>query len=153
SNGTYVNGSLVKQVRLSDGDRIQIGRSVLQFSEAHTDESRYAASVIDFVGRPGSTSDSSRIVGRVTHDAPPPATKSALQPPSTMLVKSADVSVLYRISEEAVSQSSSAEQMLARFLDLTIASVSADRGCVLLRSADSDELLPVAARPRTTGGG
>jgi two-component system NtrC family sensor kinase len=153
SNGTCVNGVPVKQVRLADGDRIQIGRSVLQFSEAHTDESRYAASVIDFVGRPGGSSDSSRIVGRVTHDASSVSTTSALQPPSTMLVQPADVSVLYRIAEEAVSQSSSAEQMLARFLDLTIASVSADRGCVLLRAADSDELNPVAARPRTTGGG
>ncbi|MGC1275817.1 MAG: ATP-binding protein [Planctomycetaceae bacterium] len=144
SNGTWLNGVPVTRTKLSDGDRIQIGRSVLLFSESRTDESRYAASVIDFVGR-ADAGDSSRIVGRVSPEASAAA-------PSTLLVRPADTSVLYRIAEEAVSPSSSAEQMLARVLDLTIASVSADRGCVLLRAADSDELSPVAARHRTSGG-
>jgi two-component system, NtrC family, sensor kinase len=143
SNGTFVNGCPIRQVVLSDGDRIQIGRSVILFSESGTDESRYAASVIDLIGRPDA-GDSSRIVSRVEHDAPAAA-------PSTFLVRPADASVLYRIAEEAVSPSSSVEQMLARVLDLTIAAVTADRGCVLLREANSDALEPVAARQRMPG--
>lgn len=143
SNGTFLNGTPVRKAVLSDGDRIQVGRTILLFSDSRTDESRYAASVIDFVGRPDA-GDSSRIVGRVSHETPSAS-------PSTMLVRPADTSVLYRIAEETVSASSSAEQMLARVLDLTIASVSADRGCVLLRGTDSDELTPVAARHRASG--
>lgn len=139
SNGTFVNGRPVKTVVLSDADRIQIGRTVLLFSESRGDESRYAASVIDLVGRPGAA-DSSKIVGRVEHAAP--------QPPSTLFVRPADTNVLYRIAEEAVSASSSVEQMLARILDLTIDAVAADRGCMLLRGIDSDELTPVAVRHR-----
>lgn len=143
SNGTFVNGRPVKQVVLSDGDRIQIGRSVLLFSESRGDESRHAASVIDLVNR-ADTGDSSQIVGRVEREPP--------QTPSTLFVRPADTSVLYRVAEETVSPSSSVEQMLARVLDLTIDAVSADRGCVLLRQIDSDELTPVAARQRKPGG-
>ncbi|HEX6986835.1 MAG TPA: ATP-binding protein, partial [Planctomycetaceae bacterium] len=142
SNGTYLNGRPVKQAVLSDGDRIQIGRTVLLFSESRGDESKFAASMIDFVGRPDA-GDSSRIVGR--HDGSPSA-------PSTLFVRPADTSVLYRIAEEAVSPSSSVEQMLARVLELTIAAISADRGCVLLRGAESGELAPVAARHRKPAG-
>jgi hypothetical protein len=143
SNGTFLNGRQVKQAVLSDGDRIQIGRSVLMFSEDRGDESRHAASVIDLVGRADS-GDSSQIVGRVEREPP--------QAASTLLVRPADTSVLYRVAEETVSPSSSVEQMLARVLDLTIAAVGADRGCVLLRATDSDELNPVAARPRKPAG-
>ncbi len=141
SNGTFVNGRPVKTAVLIDGDRITIGRSVMLFAQDHGEESRYAASVIDLVGR-AEPHDSSRIVGRVGDG-----------PGSTMTVAPADGNVLYRITEEAVSPSSSVEQMLGRILDLTIAAVAADRGCVLLRDDESDELLPVAARHRKPAGG
>lgn len=143
SNGTFVNGRAVKQTALSDGDRVQVGRTVFLFSESRGDESRYAASVIDLVGKTGA-SDSSRIVGRVGHE-------TTRENPSTLVVRPADTSVLYRITEEAVSPSSSVEQMLGKVLDLTIAAVSADRGCVLLQEIDSEKLIPVAARHRRRG--
>ncbi len=144
SNGTFLNGRPVKQAPLVDGDRIQIGRSVILFSDTRSDESKHAASVIDFIGREGA-GDSSRIVGRFAHETSPSV-------PSTLLVRPADTSVLYRIAEEAVSPSSSVEQLLARVLDLTMAAVSANRGCVLLKATDSDELNPVAARQRQSDG-
>ncbi|MBA3314380.1 MAG: FHA domain-containing protein [Planctomycetaceae bacterium] len=145
SNGTFLNGRPIKSAPLVDGDRIQIGRSVILFSDSRGDESKYAASVIDLVGRE-EAGDSSRIVGRVSHET------SSAAGPSTLFVRPADTSVLYRIAEEAVSPSSSVEQLLVRVLDLTIAAVSANRGCVLLREIESDELTPVAARHRQSGG-
>lgn len=144
SNGTFLNGRPVKHAPLVDGDRIQIGRSVILFSDTRSDESKHAASVIDFIGREGAV-DSSRIVGRFAHETSPSG-------PSTLLVRPADASVLYRIAEEAVSPSSSVEQLLARVLDLTMAAVTANRGCVLLKAMDSDDLNPVAARQRQADG-
>jgi signal transduction histidine kinase len=144
SNGTFLNGRPVKHAPLVDGDRIQIGRSVILFSDTRSDESKHAASVIDFIGREGA-GDSSRIVGRFAHEL-------SSGGPSTLLVRPADASVLYRVAEEAVSPSSSVEQLLARVLDLTMAAVTANRGCVLLKAMDSDDLNPVAARQRQSEG-
>lgn len=140
SNGTFVNGRAISQATLADGDRIQVGRTTILFSNSATHESKFAASVIDFVGHSGAV-DSSKIVSRVSHDR---STSGS----STLLLPGEENHVLYRIVEEAVSPSSSIEQMLGRVLDLTMNTVSADRGCVLLRQTDSADLLPVAARRR-----
>ena len=145
SNGTFLNGRPVKSASLADGDRVTIGRSVMLFAQVVGDESRYAESVIDLVGRP-ETHDPARIVGRVGDGRPGEG------PSSTLPFRPGDANVLYRITEEAVSPSSSVEQMLGRVLDLTIAAVAADRGCVLLRDDETGELMPVAVRHRKPPG-
>ena len=143
SNGTFVNGNVIRQIALRDGDRVQIGRTVILFSGSTGEESRHAATLIDLVGRAG-LHDSSRIVGRVANDG---------ERPETVFSRPAETSVLSQIAEEAV-KGSGLEQTLDRILDLTIAALGADRGGVLLGATDTDELTPIAARHRrgATGG-
>ena len=56
--------------------------------------------------------------------------------------------MLYRIAEEAVRPSNSIEQLLGRILELTIEVTGADRGCVLLRDAQTEDVSPQVFRHR-----
>src|SRR5690606_16180531 len=131
SNGTYVNGRAIRTRELTNGDLIQIGRSVIQFSQAPSDDdSRYVAGKINFVGQ-HDPSDRSSIISEAVAD------ESVFVQPHTTGTQAAaqtlnNLQVLYRISEEAVRPSISLDQLLQRILDLTIEAVGADRGCMLL---------------------
>lgn len=142
SNGTSVNGENIRVRELKNGDRVQLGRSVLLFSEKVEDESKYIAGRVDLVARQ-SADDRSSIVGEVSHDfgrtlvdrnvpVDAPAVSQTL----------ANLQALYRISDEAVSPSISLDQLLKRILDLTIDVVGADRGCVLLDNPATGEVVP-----------
>ena len=151
SNGTFVNGNLISQHRLHNGDQIQIGRSVILFKLANDrDVRQHVADKIDLVGEAGIDARSS-IVGEVGH-----GDDSALQGQSSQTILQephpsgpgalaqtlANLQVLYRISEEAVSPSFSLDQLLQRILNLTIEAVGADRGCILLADAQSGDIIP-----------
>src|SRR5262249_56597892 len=60
----------------------------------------------------------------------------------------ASLQVLDRIVEEVVRPAHSIEQRLERILDLTIEVTGADRGCVLLREAQTGEVIPRVFRHR-----
>jgi len=147
SNGTYVNGRPIRTRELTNGDLIQIGRSVIQFSQAPREEdSRYVAGKINFVGQ-HDPSDRSSIVGEaVASDE-----SAFVQPQAAGSAAAAqtlnNLQVLYRISEEAVRPSISLEQLLQRILDLTIEAVGADRGCMLLRDPQTGEVTPHVYSP------
>lgn len=153
SNGTFVNGKPVRARRLHNGDRIQIGRSVLRFSEPDDDGSKLLAEQsIDIVGRRGPDDPSSivdDIVDSVGQDEGRTVAEEAgmtlLGRPEDGLATRqtlANLQALYRITEEAVSQSISLDQLLTRILKLTIDVSGADRGCILLRDEETGELSP-----------
>ena len=155
SNGTFVNGQPVRSMRLRDGDQIQLGRTILLFSQGITnDESAPAAHRIDLLAKsdPG---DKLAIVGQaVQHDShtllPQSPEESARQPGQTLT----DLQVLYRITEEVARPSTSLDQLLGRILDITIDVTRADRGCILLRNPTSGDLSPhVFANRRGSAGG
>jgi len=142
SNGTHVNGVAIRSCDLSAGDQLQIGRSVLLFSQAAADERQVVADKIDLVGR-HDPSDRSAIVAEVGQDVERTLLKESAAPGAGELAQTlANLQVLYRISEEAVSPSISLDQLLRRILDLTIEAVAADRGCMLLTRPEDSELVP-----------
>ncbi|MFQ5734231.1 MAG: ATP-binding protein [Planctomycetaceae bacterium] len=149
SNGTFVNGAPVRSHRLVNGDQVQCGRTVLVFSDpgAVDDESRYVAEQIDLLAE-DSPDDRSQIVSAV-RDEPSAALTTAGRPtPPDVQRTLANLQALYRISEEAVSPSVSLDQLLKRVLDVTIEVVGADRGCILIRNPNSDEIVPQAFSDR-----
>ncbi|MFH1300164.1 MAG: ATP-binding protein [Planctomycetota bacterium] len=142
SNGTMVNGTQIQSTKLNNGDHLQIGRSLLLFSSQSIDEdSRYMAEKIDLISN--EDSHHSSITHEVNHhfdsvildtaDASGVIQKHEIQN---------DLQALYRVAEAAVSPTISQEELLKRILDLTINTVGADRGCMLITDPQSGEILP-----------
>ena len=145
SNGTYVNSQLIRSKPLANGDQIQIGRTLLLFTEATSPAT--ASGIADRVRMVGQqdSSDRSSIISQVPSEAIEPAA-----PPSSDALGRQQVNLhaLYRISEEAVRPSVPIEQLLERILDLTIDVVGAERGCVLVSDPLTREVEPQAVSTR-----
>ena len=149
SNGTYVNGHAIKSRELSDGDQLQVGRTVLLFSVFSPTESKsaWAQEQVAFLPR-HDPQDRSAIVSAAGHqDVPIPSAGDLSKSPSVAPIL-ANLQVLYRISEESVRPSISLEELLSRVLQLTLEVTGADRGCILLRHPESGELVPEVLRGR-----
>jgi signal transduction histidine kinase/pSer/pThr/pTyr-binding forkhead associated (FHA) protein len=152
ANGSFVNGEPVKDTPLQPGDRIQIGQSVLLFSIGRNSgkldsdlaerismitrhDMELSSAIVKTIGE----SEGSRILAQ-PEQVKGPWLKSAL----------ANLGVVYE-TIQAVSHILDVDQLLARILDLIFKSIEADRGCIMLRNADSGLLEPRAVRWRKIG--
>ena len=70
SNGTFVNGDVIRSREIDSGDQIQLGRSILVFSQAGTSTEEETAAKIAFLPE-RDTGDLSSIVSSIGHDATP----------------------------------------------------------------------------------
>lgn len=142
SNGTFVNGKAITTYMLADGDQIQLGRTVLLFSDVDQGSRTgiAAAERIQLLQR-HDPADRSSIISRVGQDAPLPKVAHSIEDDSQTL---SNLAVLYRITEEVARPTVSMDQLLQRILDLTIESIGADRGCVLLTDPQTGEITPQA---------
>ena len=147
SNGTRVNGIIIRSHALVDGDQIQLGNTLLLFSDASREGWKdNAADRVNLLRR-HDPADRSSIVTHMGQDnaqAVIPSKDEAADSPNSL-------SVLYRIAEEVARPSSSLEQSLQRTLDLTVSAVFADRGCVLLTDPQSGEIRPQVTSQRIAG--
>ncbi|MBA4030336.1 MAG: histidine kinase [Planctomyces sp.] len=153
SNGTFINGAQVKSRVLQPGDQIQIGRTILQFLQGDSVNQKQAAAKVNLLHQ-GDPVDRSSIVGHVALTGGMGLrefTGENLDKKDATQQAASNLQMLYRISEEAVRPSSSMEQILQRMLDLAIETLGADRGCVLLRDAETDALNPIAVGFRQRG--
>jgi signal transduction histidine kinase/pSer/pThr/pTyr-binding forkhead associated (FHA) protein len=145
SNGTFVNGEAVQTRKLINGDQITMGVTAFLFQETPIARPVRAADQLEvFVGddvreRSSIISELSQEVGQqLLRDA-----TSIIRSSSTTQTL-ANLQVLYRITEEAVTPTLSLEQLLHRILELTIDVVGADRGCVLVNDPRTSRLVPQA---------
>ena len=147
SNGTFVNGAVIRSHVLVDGDQIQLGNSLLLFSDSSRESWKDTAADRVQLMRRHDPADRSSIVTHLGHDL------GTTEPKSQVAVGDSPhiLSVLYRIAEEVTRPSSSLEQTLQRTLDLTVAAVAADRGCVLLTDPQSGEIQPHVTSQRVPG--
>ena len=123
SNGTIVNGSPIRSCELVDGDQIQLGNTLLLFSdESRAGWSDNAAERVQLLRR-HDPADRSSIVTQLGQEIATPESTS----PDEAANSPNNLSVLYRIAEEVARPSSSLEQSLQRILDLTVSAVFADR--------------------------
>ncbi|MFM8284698.1 MAG: ATP-binding protein [Planctomycetaceae bacterium] len=147
SNGTFVNGRRVERQELGGGDQIQVGRTLLVYSQ---EAARADSGSVDIVG-PAAGDDGSRIVRTLGDDeadspgAPPGETDDR------WLAKArSNLQVMYRTAL-AVSLTLDIDELLARILNLVFEWVEADRGCVMLRDPGTGQLQPKARRDRRQG--
>jgi signal transduction histidine kinase len=151
SNGTFVNTEKVTERLLKNGDRVQVGRTLLLFTDADDRSSVNLVHDIDIVGLHGV--EGSRIVKSVSHEAVSQDSASNLfLPPeasdSPWLARArSNLQVMYRTAL-AVSHTLDIDQLLQRILDLIFEWVEADRGCIMLVDQETGELTPAASRNR-----
>lgn len=136
SNGTFVNGKLETSAILKQGDQIQLGRTILLFSTRAAETPDEAISRINLVPD-NASSDRSRIVGQ------------AQSAGAHWGQEGANLQLLYQITEEVVRPTSSRDELLTRILDLTLESVGADRGCMLVTDSKTDRIEPRVVSHRT----
>ena len=145
SNGTFVNGALVKSHPLMDGDQIQLGHTLLQFVITSRQGLSPSAAEKVLISQQHDPADRSNIVsqrdGRVASAPISGVPLAGANSPSNL-------TVLYRITEEVVRPTVSMEQSLQRILELTIEAVGADRGSVLLTDVQSGDIRPQVACQR-----
>ncbi len=147
SNGTRVNGNTIRSHALVDGDQIQLGNTLLLFSDASREGwKENAADRVNLLRRHDPADRSSIVthMGQEHAEVVTPSKDEAADSPNSL-------SVLYRIAEEVARPSSSLEQSLQRTLDLTVSAVFADRGCVLLTDPQSGEIRPQVTSQRIAG--
>lgn len=142
ANGTFVNGQQIEQSALKAGDRIQLGQTVMLFSEsppAPTD--REAASRITMLG-PASPDDRSAILKSM----PAGEGSRVLMAPDVgagwLKDRLLNLSVMYRATQ-AISHVLDTDTLLPQILELVFESIGADRGAVLLKD-ETGKLVPKA---------
>lgn len=133
SNGTYLNGQAVTTSRIDSGDQIQIGRTILLFSNDQQQTLQPPGERINLVANT-SFDDQSRIVGQAR--PPEPANLGG------WTQAGANLQLLYQITEEVVRPTTSLDDLLKRILDLTLGAVGADRGCMLVANSKNDRIEP-----------
>ena len=146
SNGTFLNGSQINSRELTPGDEIQIGRTVMLYSvDPVRNEKATVGEKVALLGEQ-EADNRANIVGQTSpHDGQALVTLAAEAGRAQTV---ANLQVLYRIAEEAVRPSNTIDQLLGRILELSIETTGADRGCVLLRDSQTDEVVPRVFRHR-----
>ncbi|MDX1946487.1 MAG: ATP-binding protein [Pirellulaceae bacterium] len=147
SNGTFINTEKVEKSRLlKNGDRLQIGRSLLLFTDADDRPGETLAHDIDIV--PLSEVEGSRILKSVPHESGSQLFQTPDTADSPWLARArSNLQVMYRTAL-AVSHTLDIDELLRRIMDLIFEWVEADRGCIMLLDHETDQLTPAASRNR-----
>lgn len=135
ANGSRVNGVAVTERILEHGDTLQFGASVMAFqiTESHHAQVN-SADQIRFVEDSRSL-DEAAIQQSLDVDLAAPVRSE--RPASGL-------ELLYYVAEELVTPVHSLEVLLEKILELTLQTVGADRGCVLLREPVGADLTAIA---------
>ena len=146
SNGTFVNTQPITEQPLQNGDRVQIGRTLMIFT-AEDDHSSHLEHNVDIVGLAGQEGGS-RILHSVTHEEGSQVFRPADVSDSPWLARArSNLQIMYRTAL-AVSHTLDIEQLLHRIMDMIFEWVEADRGCIMLVDSETQELSPSVSRNR-----
>jgi signal transduction histidine kinase len=141
SNGTFVNGQSIRIQTLQNGDQIQIGRTILLFSDSAESAAGQISDRINLLS--ADDPEQTNILGALpSSEAKPLSRQASVARLAPLVSADANLQTLYRISEESVRATGSLESLLQRVLDLSIEAVGADRGCMLIAESKSERILP-----------
>jgi signal transduction histidine kinase len=143
SNGTFVNAEPITERRLVNGDRIQIGGSLLLFTDVDEQQPQLLEHDVDIVG--ASNLEGSRIIKSLSQETGNRLLEPAADASPFLAAARSNLEIMYRTAQ-AVSHTLDINQLVTRILDLIFGWVEADRGCVMLVDHETSELTPVASR-------
>lgn len=144
ANGTFLNGQPILEAQLRTGDRLQVGQSVLVFTESPLPLPDLTARV-DLLGTT-SPPERSAIVRSV---AAADASRLLSDPAAAgdwLRSRLAQLGVLYQTTQ-AVSHILDPAELLPRILELIFETIGADRGAILLANPEG-QLTPRAVHYR-----
>lgn len=158
SNGTFINSEPVQSHVLQNGDRVQLGRTLMIFTMDDEPGVNGRVTGVDIVApavSPSNSSQSANSFGVESHivQSLPNDDGSFFMAPITpeqspwLARARSNLQIMYRTAL-AVSHTMDIDQLLVRIMDLIFEWVEADRGCVMLVDQESNELIPKARRNR-----
>lgn len=151
SNGTFVNSQAVTEQVLQNGDRIQLGRTLLIFTRGAEPSREEGGGDVDIVGR--ESAEGSRIVKSIRQQESAVFSRVEEGSESPWLARArSNLQIMYRTAL-AVSHTLDIDQLLQRIMELIFEWVEADRGCIMLIDPETDELMPKVSRHRRRGSG
>ena len=141
SNGTFVNNARIEQRLLQNGDRVEIGRTRMIFTASDAVETEKHQLDVDIVN-PEAATGASRIVSSLSQSEGSQLFQTSDPSESAWLARArSNLQVMYRTAL-AVSHTLDIDQLLMRIMELIFEWVEADRGCIMLMDAETDELDP-----------
>ncbi|MBC8353985.1 MAG: FHA domain-containing protein [Planctomycetes bacterium] len=147
SNGSFVNGNQITEHQLTNGDRVQLGRTLMIFTGDDDSSSISLADEVDIVGQSPNVAGS-RIIHSMSHEEGSQIIGSFDESESPWLARArSNLQVMYRTAL-AVSHTLDIDQLLHRIMELIFEWVEADRGCVMLLDQQTSELVPKVSRNR-----
>lgn len=140
ANGTFVNGRKLAETVLQHGDTIRLGHTRLTFQLAQVETSASVSVtnvqlVDDSAGGPHSA-----IIQQLHAE---PNSSVAIWPAERF-----GSELLYQVAEHLVRPVHDLETLLQTVLSLTLDTIKADRGCILLRESGGGELQPIVFHRR-----
>ena len=141
SNGTFVNGQRITEPQqLASGDRVQVGGTLMLFTDPAENPPEDLSDKIDIVGR-DYREERSHIVRSMSQSEG----SSIFDPEggaSPWLARArSNLQIMYRTAL-AVSHTLDIDQLLQRIMQLIFEWVEADRGCIMLLDEQSKKLVP-----------
>ncbi|HUG67488.1 MAG TPA: ATP-binding protein [Pirellulaceae bacterium] len=147
SNGSFVNGNQVTEQQLTNGDRVQLGRTLMIFTGGDDSSSFSLADEVDIVGQSASVAGS-RIIHSLSHEEGSQIIDRFDESASPWLARArSNLQIMYRTAL-AVSHTLDIDQLLHRIMELIFEWVEADRGCIMLLDQKTHELVPKVSRNR-----
>ena len=148
SNGTYLNGARIEQQeQLTSGDRLQIGGTMLLFTDPGDHGSEDLSDKIDI--HQDGANESSRIVRAMSQREGSEILNFDFDGAASPWLARArsNLQIMYRTAL-AVSHTLDIDQLLNRIMQLIFEWVEADRGCIMLLDEQTQNLAPRVRRNR-----
>ena len=146
SNGTFINAEPIERRQLRSGDRVQIGRTLMLYTQTDNVPTDELTDGVDIVAASAHAAES-----RILHTANQEEIGRLFdgdQSISPWLARArSNLQVMYRTAL-AVSHTLDIDQLLLRIMELIFEWVQADRGLILLVDHQSGKLVPKVRRNR-----
>ncbi len=141
SNGTYVNGTRVDfKYSLKVGDQIRVGRTLMAFG-AQRGVNRISGKNVTLAD------EASGMDSAIMHTVASNDDSMVLAVPEPAAAAMSNLKLLYRLNA-SLGSSFTIDQVLEVVMDLVFEHVQADRGIILMKMPDSDELETKIVRTR-----
>lgn len=148
SNGTFVNGKQVRESDLVSGDQVQLGRTLLLYTGLPGPSPEELTRHIAIIDRQADD-DGSHIVHALSQSEGTPvidAPTSGRESPWLTRARN-NLQIMYRTAL-AVSHTLDIDELLARIMEMIFEWVDADRGCIMLKDHETEQLVPKVQRRR-----
>lgn len=141
SNGTYVNGTRVDhKYNLKIGDQIRVGRTLMTFG-TQRGVNRISGDNVTL------SDESSGMDSAIMHTMPGNDDSMVLAVPEPAAAAMSNLKLLYQLNS-TLGSSFTIDQVLEVVMDLVFEHVKADRGIILMRKGDGDQLETKVVRTR-----